>query len=66
MIVPLTVRDFLNRAEHVYGARIGIVDEPAQPASVSAVRAATAARSRPAARPMIGARIRSLPFPTIR
>jgi acyl-CoA synthetase (AMP-forming)/AMP-acid ligase II len=33
MIVPLTVRDFVNRAERVYGARIGVVDEPTQPAA---------------------------------
>src|SRR3954452_8843898 len=32
MRVPLTTRDFLDRAELVYGDRIGIVDEPAQPA----------------------------------
>jgi fatty-acyl-CoA synthase len=31
MNVPLTVGDFLNRAELVYGDRIGIVDEPDQP-----------------------------------
>jgi fatty-acyl-CoA synthase len=29
---PLTVRDFLDRAVHVYPDRIGIVDEPDQPA----------------------------------
>jgi len=29
---PLTVRDFLDRAEHVYPDRIGVVDEPDQPA----------------------------------
>jgi fatty-acyl-CoA synthase len=29
---PLTVRDFLDRAEHVYPDRVGIVDEPDQPA----------------------------------
>jgi fatty-acyl-CoA synthase len=29
---PLTVRDFLDRAEHVYPDRIGVVDEPTQPA----------------------------------
>ncbi|MBX7082661.1 MAG: AMP-binding protein [Nannocystaceae bacterium] len=28
MRVPLTVRDFLDRAEQVYGDRIGLVDEP--------------------------------------
>ncbi|WP_138732600.1 AMP-binding protein [Modestobacter excelsi] len=33
MRVPLTTRDFLDRAELVYGDRIGIVDEPTQPAS---------------------------------
>jgi fatty-acyl-CoA synthase len=29
---PLTVRDFLDRAEHVYPDRIAVVDEPDQPA----------------------------------
>ena len=33
MIVPLTIRDHLQRAELVYAARIGIVDEPDQPAA---------------------------------
>src|SRR3712207_3677179 len=33
MRVPLTTRDFLDRAELVYGDRVGIVDEPDQPAS---------------------------------
>jgi acyl-CoA synthetase (AMP-forming)/AMP-acid ligase II len=33
MRVPLTVTDFLERAELVYGDRVGIVDEPDQPAS---------------------------------
>ena len=32
MYYPLTVRDFLDRAEHVYPDRVGIVDEPDQPA----------------------------------
>ncbi|HEV3449761.1 MAG TPA: AMP-binding protein [Acidimicrobiia bacterium] len=32
MRVPLTVRDFLDRAALVYGDRCGIVDEPDQPA----------------------------------
>jgi acyl-CoA synthetase (AMP-forming)/AMP-acid ligase II len=32
MRVPLTSRDFLDRAELVYGDRVGVVDEPAQPA----------------------------------
>jgi acyl-CoA synthetase (AMP-forming)/AMP-acid ligase II len=30
--LPLTVSDFLDRAELVYGRRIGVVDEPDQPA----------------------------------
>ncbi len=33
MLVPLTVRDFIDRAETVYGRRIGVVDEPDQPAA---------------------------------
>jgi acyl-CoA synthetase (AMP-forming)/AMP-acid ligase II len=33
MRVPLTTRDFIDRAELVYGDRVGIVDEPAQPAT---------------------------------
>lgn len=33
MRVPLTVNDFLRRAELVYGDRIAVVDEPDQPAS---------------------------------
>ena len=32
MRVPLTVSDFLDRAALVYGERVGIVDEPEQPA----------------------------------
>src|SRR3712207_3788534 len=32
MRVPLTTRDFLDRAELVYGDRVGVVDEPDQPA----------------------------------
>ena len=32
MYYPLTVRDFLDRAEHVYGDRSAVVDEPDQPA----------------------------------
>ncbi len=32
MFVPLTVSDFIDRAETVYGDRIGVVDEPDQPA----------------------------------
>ena len=33
MKVPLTVGDFLDRAALVYGDRIGVVDEPDQPAA---------------------------------
>jgi fatty-acyl-CoA synthase len=32
MIVPFSVMDFLHRAVAVYGERVGIVDEPEQPA----------------------------------
>ncbi|HWD06324.1 MAG TPA: AMP-binding protein [Amycolatopsis sp.] len=32
MFVPFSVRDFLDRAVAVYGERVGVVDEPAQPA----------------------------------
>ena len=32
MFFPLTVRDFLDRAEQVYPDRLAIVDEPDQPA----------------------------------
>ena len=33
MRVPLTVNDFLERAELVYGERVGMIDEPEQPAA---------------------------------
>ena len=33
MRVPLTVNDFFERAELVYGERVGVVDEPDQPAA---------------------------------
>lgn len=33
MFVPFSAGDFLARAEHVYGKRVGIVDEPDQPAA---------------------------------
>ena len=32
MLVPLTVRDFIDRAVQVYGERVAVVDEPDQPA----------------------------------
>lgn len=45
MRVPLGVRDFLFRAEHMYGERVGLVDEPDQPAaSWGALRYADFAR----------------------
>jgi fatty-acyl-CoA synthase len=31
--VPLTVNDFLRRAEEVYPDRVAVLDEPDQPAS---------------------------------
>jgi acyl-CoA synthetase (AMP-forming)/AMP-acid ligase II len=31
MIVPLTLKDFLDRAEGVYGERVAVVDEPSPP-----------------------------------
>ena len=34
MKVPLTVNDFIRRAELLYPDRPGIVDEPDQPAAV--------------------------------
>lgn len=33
MLVPLCTTDFIDRAVQVYGERVGIVDEPAQPAT---------------------------------
>ena len=33
MFVPLTIKDHIDRARLVYGTRIGIIDEPNQPAS---------------------------------
>jgi fatty-acyl-CoA synthase len=32
MIVPFSVSDFIDRARQVYGERVGVVDEPDQPA----------------------------------
>src|SRR6478735_12182029 len=32
MIVPFSVSDFIDRAVQVYGDRVGVVDEPDQPA----------------------------------
>src|SRR3954466_7762042 len=33
MIVPFSVSDFIDRAVQVYGERVGVVDEPDQPAT---------------------------------
>lgn len=33
MLVPMTVSDFIDRARTVYGDRVGVVDEPEQPAT---------------------------------
>lgn len=33
MQVPMTVNDFIDRARTVYGERVGVVDEPSQPAA---------------------------------
>ena len=48
MFVPLTVNDFLRRAELLYPERVGIVDEPSQPAPSwgSLTYAEVAARAR--------------------
>ena len=48
MFVPLTVNDFLDRAETVYPDRVGVVDEPSQPAASwgSVTYADVAARAR--------------------
>ena len=49
---PLTVNDFLERAELVYGDRVGIVDEPDQPAaSWGALHVARGRRAGRAPRP---------------
>ena len=53
MFVPLTVNDFLRRAELLYPGRVGVVDEPDQPAaswgSLTNRRVAEHARAQPAA-----------------
>lgn len=58
MIVPLTIRDFLARAECVYPKRIGVVDEPAQPAaslgSLTYARVAELARAQAAGLDALG------------
>jgi fatty-acyl-CoA synthase len=56
--VPLTVTDFLDRAELVYGQRVGIVDEPDQPAegwgSITYAEMARRARAQAAALDAMG------------
>jgi acyl-CoA synthetase (AMP-forming)/AMP-acid ligase II len=58
MLVPLTVNDFIDRAELVYPARVGVVDEPDQPApslgSWTYGRLAAAAASQAAALDRLG------------
>ena len=52
MRVPLTVRDFLDRAEPVYPDRVGVVDEPDQPApALGELTYREIARRAPARRP---------------
>ena len=38
MFVPFSVSDFIDRAVQVYGDRVGVVDEPDQPAAVAGRR----------------------------
>ncbi len=58
MLIPLTIRDHLDRAALVYGDRIGIVDEPDQPATsmgdVSYARLAELAKAHAAAFERLG------------
>jgi fatty-acyl-CoA synthase len=58
MKIPLNVLDFLHRAEVAYGDRVGIVDEPNQPASswgsVTWQRAAELARAQAAGLDALG------------
>src|SRR5215471_16083117 len=53
MKVPLTVLDYLDRAERVYGRRLAVLDEPDQPATswgdVTYTRMAELARAQAAA-----------------
>ena len=37
MQVPLTIRDFIERAVAVYGDRTAVVDEPGTPGSFGAI-----------------------------
>jgi len=58
VFVPLSVRDFLARAEELYGERIGVVDEPMQPAQslgeLTYVRFADTARAQAAGLDSLG------------
>jgi fatty-acyl-CoA synthase len=58
MFVPFNVKDFIDRAETVYPYRLGVVDEPDQPAkswdSVSFAEMATQARAQAAALDRMG------------
>ena len=44
MLVPLTIRDFLDRAALVYGDRVAVVDEPGVPGSFGSLTYADVAR----------------------
>ncbi len=58
MFVPLNVRDFLDRAEGQYGQRVGVIDEPVQPAEslgqLGYTRFATLARAQAAGLDLLG------------
>jgi fatty-acyl-CoA synthase len=58
MKVALSVRDFIDRAESIYGERVGVVDEPDQPAaswgSLTYAEMARRARAQAAALDRIG------------
>jgi acyl-CoA synthetase (AMP-forming)/AMP-acid ligase II len=58
MKVPLTIRDYLDRAELVYGDRIAVTDEPEQPAAswgdVTYTRMAELARAQAAGLDALG------------
>ena len=46
MKVPSNILDFLNRADHVYGNRIGVVDEPTSPPQLGTADVAAGRRAR--------------------
>ena len=56
MKVPLSVVDFLRRAEQVYGDRVALVDEPDQPASPWPTRRTARSQNVPAHRPQVSMR----------